>query len=138
MYPLRRDLLRLMAVMLPGALGIVLAGCDEDTGLVPGRTLVYESSGRLQCEAGGLTPQQSAMKLAAADIKALASSCGVVTGVAYPAVCGAGTGDILLHEIRTADLPAAHQLGFATADSLRTGSSIDYQQVDCETRAVLP
>ncbi len=133
-----RSRLRWLPVSALCTIGFVIAGCDEENGVIPGRTLVYEFSGRLQCETDGLTPQQSATKLAAADIEAVSSSCGVVTGVAFPAVCGAGTGDILLHEIRTSDLRGADQLGFRTVDSLRKGNDRNYERVNCETRAVLP
>src|SRR6476659_919443 len=94
------------------AMATLLAACGDDGGSMgSGNVAVYESRGMLQCQSGGLSPQQSAMKLTNAGLDVLRSGCGVVTNVAYPAVCGAGTGDIALHEIRRESLPTAEQQG---------------------------
>jgi hypothetical protein len=128
---------RLPLFLLWAVVGLLVA-CNEGEGVFPTRSLVYESSGKLQCQQNGLTPQQSAARLAGAGIEVLASSCGVVTGTAFPAVCGAPTGEILLHEVPLSDLEAADRLGFRTADSLRHDTDHNYARVDCQTRAVLP
>ncbi|HJR70147.1 MAG TPA: hypothetical protein VKA43_08930 [Gammaproteobacteria bacterium] len=52
------------------------------------------------------------MTLIRAGIDVLRSACGTLTGVAFPAVCGAPTGEINLHDIRPENLPDAERLGF--------------------------
>jgi hypothetical protein len=138
MYRMDSNASRRVPLFLLCAVGGLLAACDEGEGVFPSKSLVYESSGKLQCQQNGLTPQQSAARLAGAGIKVLASSCGVVTGVAFPTVCGAPTSEILLHEVPLSDLEAADRLGFKTADSLRKDSDHSYARVDCQTGAVLP
>ncbi len=138
MYRMDSNASRRVALFLWCAIGGLLAACNEGESVFPAKSLVYESSGKLQCQQNGLTPQQSAARLAGAGIEVLASGCGVVTGTAFPAVCGAPTGEILLHEVPLAELEAADRLGFRTADSLRKDSDHSYARVDCETRAILP
>jgi len=105
-----------------------------------GNTVVYEGRGRLQCDfAGGITPQQSAMKLTGAGVDVLQSGCGVMTGVAFAAVCGGSSGEILLHEIRTENLDTAERAGFIPAGELVSRSAgTGYAWVNCETGATLP
>jgi hypothetical protein len=108
------------------AMAAVLAACsEEDTSLVPApgpsgaEAVVFEGGPALaQCAAPALTVPQSAAKLEGAGIPVRTSSCGVRTGVAYPAVCGAPTGEIILHNIALASLPAAEAAGFQPAQGL--------------------
>jgi hypothetical protein len=46
------------------------------------------------------------------------SSCGHIEGIFYPAVCGAGTGELLLHDIPVEHLSAATAAGFQSTDNL--------------------
>jgi hypothetical protein len=93
--------------------------------------VVYEAGPRLrQCEAAAVTLPQSAAKLAQAGIPVRTSSCGVRTGIAFPAVCGAGTGEILLHNIATARLAAAEAAGFHAAATLVNGTA-GWQRMHC-------
>lgn len=71
-----------------------------------------------QCAPVAITLRQSAAKLTTAGIDVRRSSCGFIEGVAYPAVCGAGTGQILLHDIPATSLAAAEAAGFASVESL--------------------
>ena len=72
-------------------------------------------------------------------IDVLESNCGVNTGLAFAAVCGNGTGDILIHRIRSSNLADAEQRGFSSVDTLRGPTiGIGYAKVDCDTGAPLP
>ncbi|MFA0809983.1 hypothetical protein [Microbulbifer epialgicus] len=80
---------------------------------------VYRKSGRKQCEGGGMTLQQSLAKLRENGIAVQESRCGVRTDRMYPAVCGAPTGDILLHLIGMDALDAALELGYDPAEQMQ-------------------
>jgi hypothetical protein len=125
--------------------GIGLTGCGEESeapieNLRPGNLVVFEGRGRLQCDfTGGITPAQSALKLTNAGVDVLRSGCGVVTGVAFAAVCGGSSGEILLHEIRQENRDTAEGLGFAPAQELVSrASGTGYAWVNCQTGATLP
>jgi hypothetical protein len=111
-----------IAVML-SVPGLVLAGCGEE-GTPPiapglGDIVVYEAGPHLaQCASVAITRTQSAAKLTSAGIDVRRSSCGYIEGMAWPAVCGAGTGEILLHDIPASSLEAARAAGFEAADRL--------------------
>jgi hypothetical protein len=80
---------------------------------------VYESNGKRQCEPALITPQQSARRLTDSGIDVRASSCAVLTSIAYPAVCGAPSGELVLHDIDEHDLGDAERLGFTRVTTLR-------------------
>lgn len=113
-----------MTVML-SVLGVVLAGCAEEDippPLAPGvdEVVVYEAGPHLaQCASVEITRTQSAAKLTTAGIDVRRSSCGYIEGLAWPTVCGAGTGEILLHDIPASSLEAARAAGFEAADKLK-------------------
>jgi hypothetical protein len=137
--------------LILACVGLSLIGCGGGDGSMDGNpigppgqvrignTWVYEGRQSLQCGSRGLTTQQSAQKLINGGIDVVQSACGVMTGVAFPAVCGAGTGEILLHEIRTVNLVDAEQRGFKAAATLQNPArGTDYARVDCQTGAPLP
>ncbi|HEU5134599.1 MAG TPA: hypothetical protein VFU13_05585 [Steroidobacteraceae bacterium] len=136
------------ALLAVAALGAILSGCGGEgdatdpprDAVLPGNTVVFEGRQRVQCDfTGGITPQQSAMKLTTAGVDVLKSGCGAMTGVAYPAVCGGATGEILLHEIRRENLDAAERAGFIPAEELvDRRANTGYAWVDCQTGATLP
>ena len=104
-----------------------------------GNVLVYELRQTVQCGPPGLTTQQSAQKLVNGGIDVLESNCGVSTGVAFIAVCGAGTGELIIHKIRGANLGDAEQLGFNPVEELvSSAAGTGYMKVDCDTGAPLP
>jgi len=115
---------------------LLLVACGGDSSApAPGDTLVYVDRGVRQCESDGIAPQASAQILIDAGIDVLQSSCGIRTGVAFPAVCGAGTADILVHEIRSVNLPDAERLGFQeTSTLIDTAAGTGYELVDCDSR----
>jgi hypothetical protein len=84
--------------------------------------LIYESSGKRQCEPVALTPQQSASRLKNAGVDVRESSCAVLTSIAFPAVCGAPSGELVVHEISESKLDAAQRLGFTLVTTLRLGT----------------
>jgi len=96
--------------------------------------LVYESNGSRQCEPASITPEQSARRLEAAGIEVVESSCAVLSSIAFPAVCGAPTGELLLHEIDESRVNAAQRLGFTLVTTLRLGSGEPgYTTVSCRS-----
>lgn len=108
-------------------LGLAAVACKDD-GIPPpsapgiDEVVVFENGPHLaQCALPAITRTQSAAKLTGAGIEVRSSSCGVREGIAYPAVCGAGTGEILLHEIPESSLAEARARGFAPAEELEHG-----------------
>jgi hypothetical protein len=107
-------------------LGVAMTGCGDDMESSPppaaplmNAAVVYEAGPHLrQCAAVAVTRTQSAAKLTAAGIQVLRSSCGHIEGVFYPTVCGAGTPEILLHDIPAASVVAAEAAGFRSVDTL--------------------
>lgn len=123
-------------------LSAALVACsDEDQtspAQAPGQTaevaVVYEAGPHVaQCAAPAVSLAQSTAKLTQAGIQALRSSCGGIAGVAYPAVCGAPTGEILVHNIPTASLAAAKAAGFESAETLvNTQRGTGWRRFRCE------
>ena len=75
--------------------------------------VVYKSTGARQCEPdSGTSLAASQALLTNAKITLYKSSCGVITGVAYPAVCGGGTPNVNMHTIATTDVRTAMSLGY--------------------------
>lgn len=74
---------------------------------------VAKSNGAKQCEFGSaITPDAMRADLTGAGIAVSGTACGG-DGMAYPAVCGAGSGGLNIFEIALADLEKAKALGFA-------------------------
>ena len=119
---------------------LLLVACLEDSNtpddsITPGDTLVYVDREVRQCESDGVSLESSAQILINAGIDVLQSTCGIRTGVLYPAVCGGATADILVHEIRSVNLPDAEQLGFQEIGTLiDAAAGRSYQLVDCAVR----
>src|SRR5690606_25949016 len=105
-------------------LALAAVACVDDSeapGKAPGigEVVVHEAGPHVaQCAAVAITPRQSAAKLTSAGIDVRRTSCGYIEGLVYPAVCGAGTGEILLHDIPVESLAAAEAAGFASVDTL--------------------
>jgi hypothetical protein len=139
----RTRYLHVPALLAVCVLGTGLSGCGDESGTPvgrPGNTLVFEGRGRLQCVfTGGITPEQSAMKLIREGVDVLRSGCGAMTDVAFATVCGGPSGELVLHEIRTANLDTAERAGFRPVADLKTRSGGQgYAWVDCETGNALP
>jgi len=152
MINVKESTLKAVGMLLAWAIGAGLGACGgsgdpADMNAPPagrsavraGDILVYESRQSVQCGSRGLTTQQSALKLTHGGIDVVQSACGAMTGVGFPAVCGAGTGEILMHEIRSVSLSDAEQLGFQSVATLQNPAlGTDYAWVDCQTGLVMP
>ena len=137
--------LHLSALLAVCALSAGLSACGEESDtpgerLRPGNVVVFEGRGRLQCEfTGGITPEQSAMKLIREGVDVMRSGCGAMTDVAFAAVCGGPSGELVLHEIRSVNLDTAERAGFHEVEELKVpGSGQGYAWVDCATGTILP
>lgn len=131
---------------------LILAACPEDSVtpedmvtpeelitpdvlITPEDALVYADREVRQCESDGVSLEASAQILINAGIDVIRSSCGIRTGVEYPAVCGGGTVDILVHEIRSVNLSDAEQLGFQEISTLINAAvGTSYELLDCAER----
>jgi len=112
-----------MIRVLPILACVLLSSCFigvvvDDRGAT---VLVYESNGKRQCEPAAISPQQSARKLENAGVDVRGSSCAVLTTIAFPAVCGAPSGELVVHEIFESKLATAEQVGFTLVTTLRSG-----------------
>ena len=138
---------KITLLLLTAATCATLGACGGESAEDPlrservssGDVLVYESRQAIQCITRGLTTQASAQKLINGGIDVLESNCGMNTGVVFAAACGYGTGDILIHKIRSSNLADAEQRGFSSVDTLRGPVvGIGYLKVDCDTGELLP
>lgn len=112
------------------AFGLLAAACADDGTSPPpsapgiDAVMVFENGPHLaQCAPPAITRTQSAAKLTSAGIEVRSSSCGHRKGIAYPAVCGGGTAEILLHEIPASNIAEARARGFTPAGELQEGWS---------------
>ncbi len=113
---------------------LLLVACPEDS-ITPVDTLVYVDREVRQCESDGVSLESSAQLLINAGIDVLQSSCGIRTGVLYPDVCGGATADILVHEIRSVNLPDAEPLGFQEIGTLiDAAAGTSFELIDCAVR----
>lgn len=113
-----------LKLILGSLCAVAVAACMND-GSPPlevpgiGEVVVFEAGPHLaQCAPVAITLRQSAAKLASAGVDVRGSSCGHIEGVMYPAVCGAGTGQILVHDIPAGSLVAARGAGFEQVETL--------------------
>lgn len=110
-----------------------LMGCEKSEPATES-VMIYESRDVLQCEPGsGLSPADSTAKLSDNNVMIFETYCGYKTGVMFPAACGMGTPDILIHAISEKHLKAAEQVGFSPIDALIINDQdIGYEMVACE------
>ena len=94
-----------------------LAACagGSDT---PQTTKVFKPRGSIQCELGsGTPPEVMRLELTNAGISVISQSCGFVSDVAIPAICGIGTGALNIFEIPEIQAQAAAALSFSPLSS---------------------
>ncbi len=121
-------------------ISLLLVACPKDSvkpenPAAPDDSLVYADREVRQCESDGVSPEASAQILIDAGIDVLQSTCGFKTGVNYPAVCGGETADILVHEIRSVNLPDAKALGFEEISTLVDAArGTSYELLECADR----
>lgn len=97
---------------------------------------VYIDSGARQCQYTGHPLVHTEQKLVGLGIDVLASHCGQLTGVMFPAVCGGRTEKINIHTIDAANLAQAESAGYKALTRLAQGSDPGYQVVKCDKRGV--
>jgi hypothetical protein len=98
---------------------VLLVACSSPAPTAPpvssapaGKTLtVYKSLERRQCEEGGETAESLAVRLRAAGVEVQSVGCAN-DGMMYAAVCGGGTGELGVFDIRAADAERAAAAGF--------------------------
>lgn len=79
---------------------------------------VSKSDGSIQCSPGsGTALDVMALELTNAGIDVICSQQGY-SGMAFPAVCGAGTGALNIYTIHSANLPDAEALGYVNVQTL--------------------
>ena len=116
---------------------LFLAACPNESVTVDDTVietdfLVYEDREARQCESDGISPVASAQVLIDGGLDVIRTTCGFQTGVEYPTVCGAKTADIIVHQIRSVNLPDAEKLGFQNIITLvDVAAGTSYQLNDC-------
>ncbi|MEZ8127701.1 hypothetical protein [Enterovibrio norvegicus] len=94
---------------------------------------VYKSKNAVQCETSGMSVHDSANTLSSYGVTVKSSQCGVLTEVMFASVCGAKTGDIVIHDIGAREEALAGELGYISIDSLKTGEvASGFAVVDCK------
>jgi hypothetical protein len=107
---------------------IMVSGCNESDS--SNDIEVYISTGELQCQENGLSISVTKSYLLDANVEVKNESCGSLTQVVYPAVCGGGTGKLHVFTIDKADSQVAENIGFTIPDS--SISEDDYEKVECD------
>jgi hypothetical protein len=86
---------------------------------------VFKADASKQCENNGIALAEMRKELTSAGIDVICAQKGH-TGMAYPAVCGSGTGNINIYLIHTNNLPDAEKLGFKSVRDLP-----EYKDTQC-------
>ena len=118
-----------MKIKIMSLLIFALAGCSSDNTNSPAdiaeevdapqeNIIVYISKGSTQCNNDGLSEEASTQSLVDVGIDVLETYCGRTTELDFPTVCGAGTGEIIAHEIREVNLESAIEEGYQDIESL--------------------
>jgi hypothetical protein len=103
---------------------------EQQFNIADDHVLIYRSANAIQCETPGISLEKSAGSLTDNNIEIFSSYCGVQTGLAIMAMCGAGTTGIRLHEIAGTDLSDAEQIGFSPVSEL-IAAGYGYEMTDC-------
>ena len=88
---------------------------------------VFEEKNSIQCGSSGLSTEQSQQTLITGGIDVIQSKCAYNHLTAFASVCGAGTSEILVHEISKQNMVDAEKLGFTDTDDINN----DYSIYDC-------
>ena len=110
---------------------VTISGCNdsEPDDEVDNDIEVYISTGELQCQENGLSISLTKSYLEDASIEVKAESCGNLTLIDYPDVCGGGTGKLHVFTIASSDSQAAENIGFTIPDSSVAGG--EYAKLEC-------
>lgn len=111
---------------------VTISGCNEaDSGNEGDNDIeVYISTGEVQCQDNGLPISLTKSYLADANIEIKAESCGNLTSINYPSVCGGETGKLHVFTIGSSDAHVAENIGFTIPDSSVAGS--EYAKIECD------
>ncbi len=120
-----------MKKLLTAVLALTLNACVS-TSDHESTVMVYINSGAVQCESSGKTAAETALLLSEQGIEVSSNQCASLTSLAVIAMCGAGTTNINLHQIRQYDLSKAQDLGFENVESLKQENNLGYQVLDCK------
>lgn len=111
---------------------LMLVGCGGNSSNDSAdHDLVYISDNSIQCEYQGDPPEITANILIEAGIDVLESSCGHLTGISAPTVCGGSSTGINLHKIRQENVDDASTLGFRSVSEIENEVDKGYQIVEC-------
>lgn len=109
---------------------ICFSSCNMDS--VAQNIVVYIDKANTQCNMDGLGIKQSEQTLIDAGVDVIKTMCGYKTGLAYPAVCGGNTSDIIAHKIASTDLNNAKQYGYQAISTLvDTDNMLGYEIGPC-------
>lgn len=115
----------------------VFAGCNESDNESPpsvfkdaqiDKVVVFESKGSIQCESNGQSREESARKLIEIGIDVIESKCAYDDSMSVTTVCGAGTNEIIVHEIPAQSLIDAEKIGFTSSLEIEN----DFTVYECE------
>ncbi|VAW73933.1 hypothetical protein MNBD_GAMMA10-2807 [hydrothermal vent metagenome] len=95
--------------------------------------IVYIETGAVQCQAAGVTHEETAQLLINNDIEVLESKCASLSGVSVIAQCGGPGLDINIHIISPDSHARALSLGFKSTASLKQDDDPGYTEKDCES-----
>ncbi|HHJ13645.1 MAG TPA: hypothetical protein ENJ79_04615 [Gammaproteobacteria bacterium] len=94
-------------------------------------TLIYIETGSVQCEADGVSEQETAQLLTNSGIPVLATNCGELTRP-VAAQCGMPGPDINLHLIPTQRVDQARAMGFKLVADLENENGPGYFLTPCK------
>lgn len=100
-------------------LGLLLVACQSNgnkSDKIVRSGDVYIADGSKQCQNFSRNIKYSAQILTDANIAVTSATCGSLTGVMYPAVCGGQNGKV--HVFQVDDIDAAVLLGFTSIADL--------------------
>ena len=90
---------------------------------------VYISNGKSMCQDNALSISITKGYLLDADITVVSQSCGYLTQLAFPQVCGGETGALHIFTIAKSDAMLAENIGFTLPDNKIIEDS--YQKIAC-------
>lgn len=95
-------------------------------------TLVYISTGAIQCESDGKTGAETEFLLTEQGIEVTDTQCGHLSNVAVIAMCGGIATNINVHSIAPSDLAKAQELGFEDVATLKQEDHLGYDVSECK------
>lgn len=125
------------------AVAVLLSSCSGDSSDSSDRNSVYVYDTDLvrSCDhPENETLQESAQALVSEGVDVISSTCGEITGLAWPEVCGAPTGRINVHLIHRSNLVDVEPLGYksvdrigevATDDGAGAQEGVGYELTEC-------